>query len=305
MKRLFLLSCAILFFLIVMIGCGNKNTTDSASQNQSGSELPSSQTSKENKSDSESSEIENTKQSNIPTLFIHGYSGTDYTFNGMLSRFESEEYGKQQLTITVQPDGSISEVGDWQEEADNPFIQVLFSDNKNNEWNQADWIRAVLVYLKTTYQIDEVNLVGHSMGGVSSFRYLIAYGNETSQPVVNKLVAIGAPFNDFVEGNESQTLTELKQDGPLVLSGRYSEFSAAIQQYPVSTKMLNVVGDLNDGSKSDGTVSLSSGLSIGYLMQSAKRDYSEKIIVDEQASHSQLHENDEVDALVSEFLWGN
>lgn len=302
MKRLYLFSFVLMILSIMIIGCGSNKQIGPVNEKQLKSDSTSSETSKENKSSSEMLDMNSTDEAGIPTLFIHGYGGTDFTFNGMISRFETEGYGEKEASLTVQPDGSISETGDWQNDSVAPFIQVLFADNKNNEWNQADWIKAVLVYLKTTYQIDEVNIIGHSMGGVSSFRYLVAYENEETQPTVKNFVAIGAPFNDFVTGNENQTLEELKQNGPLVFSGRYNEFSAAIPQYPTATKMLNIVGDVEDGSKSDGTVSLSSGLSIEYLMQSNKLNYHEETITSEQAHHSQLHENEEVDKLVIDFL---
>ncbi len=302
MKKQYLLSFVLMAFSIVIIGCGNNKEAGSVNEKQLKSESTVSEANEERESSKEMPDTNSSDQAGIPTLFIHGYEGTDYTFNGMLSRFEDEGYGEKQLTLTIQPDGSISETGNWQNDSAVPFIQVLFADNKNNEWNQADWIKAILVYLKTTYQIEEVNLVGHSMGGVSSFRYLVAYGNEKTQPVVKNFVSIGAPFNDFVTGNENQTLEDLKQNGPLVLSGRYSEFSTAIQHYPASTDMLNIVGDIEDGSKSDGTVSLSSSLSIGYLMQSNRRTYHEEIINGKKASHSQLHENETVDEWVIEFL---
>lgn len=302
MKRLYLISFVLMVLSIMIIGCGSNKQIGSVNEKQLKNDSTSSETSEENKSSSEMPDTSSTDEAGTPTLFIHGYGGTDFTFNGMISRFETEGYGEKGASLTVQPDGSISEAGDWQNDAVAPFIQVLFADNKNNEWNQADWIKAVLVYLKTIYQIEEVNIIGHSMGGVSSFRYLVAYGNEETQPTVKNFVAIGAPFNDFVTGNENQTLEDLKQNGPLIFSGRYSEFSTAIQQYPAATKMLNIVGDVEDGSKSDGTVSLSSGLSIGYLMQSNKRDYHEETVNGEKASHSQLHENNEVDKLVIDFL---
>lgn len=302
MKKQYLLSFVLIALSIVMIGCGNNKEIGSVHEKQLKSESISSEANEESESSKEMPDTNSPEEAGIPTLFIHGYEGTDFTFNGMLSRFEDEGYGEKQLTLTIQPDGSISEIGDWHNDSAVPFIQVLFADNKNSEWNQADWIKAILVYLKTTYQIEEVNVVGHSMGGVSSFRYLVAYGNEKTQPTVKNFIAIGAPFNDFVTGNENQTLEDLKQNGPLVLSGRYSEFATAIQHYPASTTMLNIAGDVEDGSKSDGTVSLSSSLSIGYLMEPNKRTYYEEIVSGKKASHSQLHENEKVDERIREFL---
>ena len=299
MKKTVFFSFMVLLFSLITMACGNNNEAEKSVQE--------SRATIESKSISNSESVSeplDTDLMTIPTLFIHGYGGTEGSFNGMLSRFEEDNLGDKALTITVQPDGSVSDTGSWDDQASNPLIQVLFADNKNNEWNQADWIKAVLVYLKQTYQIAEVNLVGHSMGGVSSFRYLVTYGNDDSLPVVNKFVAIGAPFNDFVTGNEEQSLEALIQDGPLVMSQRYSDFAEGIQNYPKATKLLNIVGDLENGSDGDGTVPLRSGLSIGYLMQKNDLKYREKVITGSQTSHSQLHENTQVDKEVIDFLWG-
>jgi uncharacterized alpha/beta hydrolase family protein len=305
MKRLFLFSFMAIVFSVILVGCGNKTEVGSVNKTQLTSELKLSKTNEESNSSSEVPESSSAGQDDRPTLFIHGYGGTFYTFSRMLARFEEANYGEKLLTIDVEPDGSISESGTWQDGSPNPFIQVIFADKNNNEWNQADWIKAVLVYLKTTYQIDEVNLVGHSMGGVSSLKYLVVYGNEATQPVVKHFVALGSPFNDLVEGNENLTIKELHQNGPLVLSGRYNEYSVAIRQYPASIKMLNIVGDIGDGSKSDGTVSVNSGLSIGYLMETNNFDYREHLITGKYSSHTKLHENRQVDKLIAEFLWDN
>lgn len=305
MKKTFLISFLVILFCLISTGCGNEKTTESVKESRTSVESNATSTSEATVSSSESSDPLTTEQTDVPTLFIHGYGGTEGSFSGMLSRFEASGWGGKRLTVTVQLDGSVSDNGTWNDQSESPLIQVLFADNENNEWNQADWVKAVLSYLSSTYQIDEVNIVGHSMGGVSSFRYLVTYGTDESLPAVNKFVAIGAPFNDFVSGNETQTLDALAQDGPLVISQRYSDFVAGIQQYPKETPMLNIVGDLEDGSEGDGTVPIRSALSIGHLMQTNATDYREKIITGPQASHSLLHENTQVDKLVADFLWGS
>ena len=297
MKKTVFFSFVVLLFSLISTACGNNEAEKSVQESRATMESKSI-------TNSESvSEPLDIALMNVPTLFIHGYGGTEGSFSGMLSRFETSGWGKKRLTVTVQPDGSVLDTGTWDEQSENPLIQVLFADNKNNEWNQADWVKAVLSYLNHTYQIDEVNIVGHSMGGVSSFRYLVTYGKDESLPTVNKFVAIGAPFNDFVTGNEEQSLDALIQDGPLVISQRYSDFAAGIQQYPKETPLLNIVGDVQDGSDGDGTVSLRSGLSIGHLMQSNNIDYREEIVTGPKAAHSLLHENSQVDKAVADFLW--
>ncbi|MFL2099974.1 alpha/beta fold hydrolase [Desemzia sp. FAM 23989] len=299
MRKTLTISFFIILFSLLSIGCGKEKTEP---VKESRTSVVSNLTNTSDAVLSNSISL-NRNQTAIPSLFIHGYGGTKGSFDGMLSRFESNYFGKKVLTVTVQPDGTVSATGTWDDQVVNPMIQVLFTDNKNSELNQTEWIKAVLSYLNQTYQIEEVNLVGHSMGGVSSFRYLITYGKDESLPVVNKFIAIGAPFNNFVSGNEEQSIDALNQNGPLVLSERYSNYAAGIQDYPKATKMLNIVGDLEDGSEGDGTVPSRSALAIGYLMQMNGLEYRTEIITGSQARHSQLHENTQVDELVVNFLW--
>lgn len=122
------------------------------------------------------------EKTTIPTLFFHGYSGTENSFKGMLQRLEKNQKAVKELVLIVEADGQIQAEGDLSGKADNPMVQVLFADNKNNEWNQAEWIKSCLLYLKENYSIDKVNIVGHSMGGVSALRYLGTYGQDTSLP---------------------------------------------------------------------------------------------------------------------------
>ncbi len=57
-------------------------------------------------------------------------------------------------------------MGPWLKErleggkATNPIVQVLFEDNKNNEWNQTEWIKNTLLYLQKNYQVNKANIVG-------------------------------------------------------------------------------------------------------------------------------------------------
>ncbi|MDE7024099.1 MAG: alpha/beta hydrolase, partial [Ligilactobacillus sp.] len=68
------------------------------------------------------------------------------------------------------------------------------------------------------------------------------------------------------------------------------------------TKFLNIAGDLENGTASDGSVSLDSVLSLRYLFP--RQVYHEVIVKDKKASHSRLHENRQVDKMIGQFLFG-
>jgi uncharacterized alpha/beta hydrolase family protein len=239
----------------------------------------------------------------VPTLFIHGYSGNEHSFGGMIQRLEVKGEAKKELILTVSNDGQISAEGSLSGEKDNPMVQVLFEDNKNNEWNQAEWIRSALVYLKEQFQVEKINLVGHSMGGVSSLRFLGAYGQDASLPAVEKFVAIGAPFNEFDETPNMESVTNELKNGPINKSGRYQEYQQTVANIPASVDVFLIGGQLSETDLSDGTVPLASALAVNALLSQNGNRVQTEIIEGQEAQHSQLHENLDVDKLVGEFLW--
>lgn len=220
----------------------------------------------------------------------------------MLRRLEKNQQAVKELVLTVGTDGQIQATGDLSGKAGNPMVQVLFEDNKNNEWNQAEWIKTCLLYLKENYGIDKVNIVGHSMGGVSALRYLGTYGQDTSLPQVQTLTAIGAPFNDFVD-DSAQSLTDELAKGPAVVSNRYQDYQQMIGNIPITTRFFLIAGQLDETDLSDGTVPLNSALAVYALLKQRGNEIEEKVVTGENASHSMLHENQEVDQLVSRFIW--
>lgn len=243
---------------------------------------------------------ERLKKSNIPTLLFHGYKGTLLTFNGMIQRLTRNEYAERSVTLTVGPSGEITEDGKWTSEG-NPLIQVIFEDNTNQEWQQAEWIQVVLNYLAETYQTKRVNVLGHSMGGVSIMRYLSMYGVEGSDVAIHKVVTIGSPFNDFNE--DDRELAEIAKTGPQVPAPRFVEYDEEFSNFPQGVPYLNIAGDIDGDNGSDGTVPVASVAAMNYLFEKYQLPYEFVKVDGKTAQHSALHENRKVDKLVAEFLW--
>lgn len=280
---LFVIVC----LLLVFVGCTDKK----AAQNEKQQDHKNSTTS------------ETLQKTAVPTLFIHGYSGGNNSFGRMIKRIEKNDRTKKELVLTVSAEGSIQAKGKLTGKKDNPSIQVLFEDNKNNEWNQAEWIKNCLSYLRETYKVTQVNLVGHSMGGASSLRFLSTYGDDPSLPKINKFVGIAAPFNNFVELSNGETLEAVITNGPAIQSERYADYVSGIDKVPVAMDVLIIAGDVQDGSLSDEAVPVADALSVVSLFKAHGNQVEEKIFYGKSAQHSQLHENTEVDQLVTDFLW--
>ena len=76
-----------------------------------------------------------------------------------------------------------------------------------------------------------------------------------------------------------------------------------INVVPEKLPILLIGGQLSPTDLSDGTVPLSSALAVNALLRQRGTQVTSQIIKGENAQHSQLHENPEVDQLLIEFLW--
>lgn len=285
MKKVFLSIVAGLTVLL-LVGCGSKQTKEVEKTQASALTQKKDDTA--------------FKKSAVPTVFIHGYGGTINSFVGMIQRLSSERKTTKEMLITVQSDGSLKVDGDLSKKKDNPSIQVLFTANKDTEWNQTEWIYTVLKYLKQQ-GVEQVNLVGHSMGGVSSLRYLTTYGQPNDASTINKFISIGAPFNDFTESSES--IDDVLRNGPSVKAGRYIDYQNGIANVPNKLPILLLAGKINQETVTDGTVPLNSALATFSLLKDHGNPIKYQIFTGPNAQHSQLHENLNVDKTVVDFLW--
>ena len=86
-------------------------------------------------------------------------------------------------------------------------------------------------------------------------------------------------------------------------TSRYQDYQQLIGNVPTTTQFLLVGGQLSETDASDGTVPLSSALAVYALLKQNGNPVEEKVVEGENATHSMLHENQEVDRLVQQFVW--
>lgn len=237
------------------------------------------------------------------TLFFHGYGETKHSMGGMIQRLCSRYQATHTLDLTVNTDGTIQTSGTF-EQADKPvLINVLFADNKNNEWNQAEWIYQSLQFVKAQYHVEKVNVVGHSMGGVSLFRFLETYQNQGELPTVEHFISIAAPLNEFLDTSNEQSVDGLLQQGPTQISPRYQDFQNNIANFPKNVQVSLFAGQLSASDLSDGTVPLTSALAVNQLLSSQQIPVETFVFKGILAQHSALHANPKVDKRIAEILW--
>nr|WP_279432759.1 alpha/beta fold hydrolase [Effusibacillus lacus] len=142
----------------------------------------------------------------VPTVFIHGFSGGSKTFDSTISSLENSGHGKLTNKYTVSFDGvsisyqnstaviqekiSVTPTEDYPVDTSHPLVQVVLANNTDYLDNQAKALEKVLDKMEGKYGTKYVNLVGHSMGGVASTRYILNSGGEK----VLKLVTLGSPI---------------------------------------------------------------------------------------------------------------
>lgn len=228
-----------------------------------------------------------------PTVFVHGYKGTANSFGYLLDRFENKyNWGNKALVYKVSPRGKVHVYNLHKGRINPAFVQVIFENNRASIEDGAQWLSAVLDHMKKYYYIDTVNLVGHSMGGLVSVKYLESYQDDTKTKV-EKLITIGSPFGgiyaeEYFQIHRDAGATDLKPG------------SAALQLLKEGT----IPGDvdvLSIGSTGDTVAVPESVQSIRTIIS---RDQLQEIMIENDTlGHSALHENEEVDKIIHSFLF--
>ncbi|WP_432370209.1 alpha/beta hydrolase [Staphylococcus chromogenes] len=245
-------------------------------------------------------------QEPTPTLFLHGYGGTKNSMKYLINQAEARGVTKDIVVAHVSRDGDVTFDGKISKQATNPIVQIVLDDNTQGDLNEnALWIRQVLEKLQQDYHVKQFNFVAHSMGNVSFAQYMIDYGRDSSLPQLKKEVNLAGTFNGVLGMNEEVNEIQVDRNGkPSHTNPPYQEFMQLKSIYKdKNIDVLNMYGDLLDGTHSDGRVSNSSSKSLKYLLGDSPKSYQEVKYEGKEAQHSALHENEEVAQQMIHFLW--
>lgn len=242
----------------------------------------------------------------IPTVLLHGTNGTRRSLGGMIARWDKQGVAYKALDVEISKTGKLQLKGHWQNfrTHKHPLVHVIFKEGDPPEWQQGAWVKDVLRLLKQHLGIEEVYLMGHSMGGVAGLRYIVDNSLDSSLPNVKKLAVVGAPFNGEKVDSSGQTVYDLGPNGPKQTYETYRYVHTYRNRLPKNLAVFNIYGDLKNGSRSDGFVSVDSARSLGFLVKGKVSSYREHRVLGLKAQHSLLHENQQIDRLVAHFLWG-
>lgn len=243
-----------------------------------------------------------------PTFFFHGYGSSyhaeEYMVNGAIK--EGILKKSDVLVAHVRPSGQVSLSGKWKKGTAHPVVEVNYDNPRvTNRRTDARWARNVIVSVQNRYRFKKVNLVGHSMGNQDiSFYLLYYYRHDQKLPRLNKQVALAGPFNGLVMDDYNKNNDSVDKNGkPNHMSKQYKALLPLRDSYPRSAEVLNVYG--NKGHGTDGDLTVQSAQSLRYLLNNRPKSYTEKEMHGKYASHSRLHHNDDVNALLYNFLWNH
>lgn len=208
------------------------------------------------------------------------------------------------LTATVAKNGKVS----WQGNArhvSKPIVQVIFQDNVNPDYAKlAGWLTTINRELYQRYGVRQVNLVAHSMGNMAVMFYATQNSDHPKLPKMRAYVAIAGHFDGIIGMGDEPHRIKLAPNGyPTPPDENYATLDRMRDRFPKNVKVLNIYGDVDDGSDSDGRVANNSSRSLQYLVEGRAASYQEKEFVGKKAQHSALHENPQVAKAVDNFIW--
>ncbi|MQS98164.1 alpha/beta hydrolase [Companilactobacillus halodurans] len=244
-------------------------------------------------------------QNSTPTLFFHGYGSSFNAETHMTEAAKKAGVTRKIIRVNVSSNGYVKIIGSISNKAINPIIEVNFDNNKmTNYHTQGEWVKNVIKALQKEYKFKQINLVGHSMGNMAINFYILDNAGKKDFPKINKIVDIAGHYNGLLGVNDKVNRMKLSENGkPDKMTKAYRELLKLRKIYPTNIDVLNIYGDKNDGTHSDGRVSNASTKSLKYLVKTRAHSYREEKIVGKMAQHSKLHENKQVDKLLINFLW--
>jgi len=241
--------------------------------------------------------------SSRPTFYVHGFQGGANSTATLIQHAEKTAHAHKVFVATVSPTGTVTLAGDWSKQTRNPIIQVVFKNNLAAYGQQSAWLAKVITTVQQAHAFKSYNIVAHSAGCVASVNLLMTK-QVAGFPKIHQLVTIAGPFDGVVgEDDVANQNSFLASGAPKYQHAAYQLLAAKRTNFPTGVRLLNIVGDLDDGSHSDSLVTNVSARSIKYLLRGRQIAYTERDFHGQHAQHSQLHENAKVARTINRYLW--
>ncbi|TPR24607.1 alpha/beta hydrolase [Apilactobacillus micheneri] len=246
---------------------------------------------------------------NVPTLYVHGMRGSTKS-TSHLTKIASRDGGHKALAVFVEKDGTINYKGNLNLKTSKPLIQVIFKKKFTPVKQQTKWLHEILKRLKDHYGFNVYNAVGHSTGAVSILENVAKHNKDSDMPKLQKFVSIAGPYDGILTINDRPNNNYVNSNGkPSIMypaNKWYPAYTSLLndcKDFPTNVQILNIYGNDNSNTNSDGIVSTSSARSMKYLISKRVKDYQEIPIFGVNGQHSKLHNNIVVDHIIARFLF--
>lgn len=176
------------------------------------------------------STAQNYRQSTTPTLFFHGGGSSYHAETHMVAAARRVGVTHTVVRAMVSRTGRVTMVGQIPKGAINPIVEVNYADNRQlNYAVHGQWATNVVRTLQRRYHFKAINMVGHSLGNMSSIYYLLQHDRDSRLPVLQKQVAIAGHFAGL---NFKQVPTSIRQPRGLTLdaAGKPNRMNATYRQ---------------------------------------------------------------------------
>lgn len=201
--------------------------------------------------------------STTPTLFLHGFGSSYHAEEKVVQAAKRAGVTNTVVLMNVNKKGHVDYQGPSIRNRRNPIVEINLQDSKSVSMpNNIKWLHNVMLTLKRRADIKSFNIVGHSMGNWTILAYLNRYGNDKSLPKLKKQVVLaGGGVSGWKTKNDKRYGAYIKS----YLQGLSSNYPHAA--------VLNICGNLDDGSHSDGMVPNAVSKSLKPLLGSRPTKY--------------------------------
>lgn len=253
---------------------------------------------------------------NAPTFFFHGWGSSYRAEDTMAQAIKNAGATNTIVRVNVDRNGHAKLIGRISKNAKNPLVEVNFKDNKLSKYEQngsyvnayntvgARYVKTAINLIRKKYGYTQINIVAHSMGNLEVASYIKNNAGKKSFPQINHLVAMAGHYDGIVGENDKPNQLKLNKQGkPNIMRPEYRNLLVLRKVFPEATRVLNIYGNLEDGTNSDGDVSVNSAKSFKYLVAARAKSYQELMIRGKNAQHSKLHNNAQVNRELVNFIW--
>lgn len=242
----------------------------------------------------------------IPTLYLHGHHGGPRSMDALMVSAESSDRAHAVITAVVSRRGKVHLRGKWPRGTRRPLVKIVFKNNRTLRYHRiSTWLHSVLVALQRRYGVTHFNVVAHSLGNAAVLFYELRYGRDHRLPQLNKYAAIAGNFDGIPGRHRGQHRNHIMPGGrPAWIAPQFRHALRRQDNLDLhNAEVLNIYGNIEDGSHSDGKVLNASSRALKYLLKGHVRTYHSHEFLGWRAQHSMLRLNPEVATAVDDFIW--